>query len=86
VDDGVSTMAEGAGQEQRLWFGKRERGLGFGPITKEGRIATAVYLLLLVVAVFTYSQVALTAFVVGFYTLVFGCVVIAKSDLMKQIH
>lgn len=46
-----------------------------------------LYVLLVVVAVFTYSQIALTAFVVIFYTIVFAFVVVAKSDIMKdQTH
>jgi hypothetical protein len=83
---GNGDMTEEWDQERRLWFGKKEGGLGFGPITREGRLTIALYIFLVVVAVFTYSQLALTGFVVLFYTLVFGSVVIAKSDLMKQIH
>jgi hypothetical protein len=71
-------------QESQLWFGKKESWLGFGPITRRGRIAAYLYVLLVVVAVFTYSQIALTAFVVAFYTVVFGLVVVAKSDIMKD--
>jgi len=47
-------------------------------------MASYLYVLLVVVAVFTYSQIALTAFVVVFYTLVFGFVIVAKSDIMKD--
>ena len=39
---------------------------------------------LVVVAIFTYSQLYLTGFVVAFYTVAFGSIVIAKSDLMKD--
>jgi len=77
-------MAEVPPPEPRLWFGKKQGALGFGPITKEGRVVTALYVFLVVVAIFTYSQLALTAFVAAFYTVAFGCVVIAKSDLMKD--
>jgi hypothetical protein len=42
--------------------------------------------LLLVVAVVTYSQLTLTIFVVVFYTAVFGAVVLFKSDLMSDGH
>jgi hypothetical protein len=37
-----------------------------------------------VVAIFTYSQLYLTGFVIAFYTVAFGSVVIVKSDLMKD--
>jgi hypothetical protein len=77
-------MVEVSRPEPQLWFGKKEGGLGFGPITRQGRVITVAYILLVVVAIFTYSQLALTAFVVGFYTVTFGSIVIVKSDLMKD--
>jgi hypothetical protein len=70
--------------ESQLWFGKKKGGLGFGPTTRQGRVVTVLYVLLLVVAVFTYSQLLLTVFVVLFYTVVFGLVVVAKSNLMTD--
>jgi hypothetical protein len=70
--------------ESQLWFAKKEGGLGFGPTTRQGRVVTVLYFLLVVVAIFTYSQLYLTGFVVAFYTAVFGSIVIAKSDLMKD--
>lgn len=82
-NEGVS----GAEKEPQLWFGKKESWLGFGPITRQGRMACYLYVLLVVVAVFTYSQIALTVFVVVFYTIVFAFVIVAKSDIMKdQTH
>jgi hypothetical protein len=84
VDDEPEEMAEAPPPEPGHWFGKKEGALGFGPITRQGRVVTALYVLLVVVAIFTYSQLALTAFVVAFYTVAFGCVVIVKSDLMKD--
>jgi hypothetical protein len=77
-------MAEVPRQEPQLWFGKKAGGLGFGPTTRQGRVVTALYALLVVVAIFTYSQLALTGFVIIFYTVVFGFVVLAKSDIMKD--
>jgi hypothetical protein len=77
-------MAEMPQEEPQLWFAKKEGGLGFGPISRHGRVVTALYVFLVVVAIFTYSQLALTALVVVFYTVTFGFVVIAKSDLMKD--
>jgi hypothetical protein len=77
-------MVEVPRPEPQLWFGKKEGGLGFGPITRQGRVVTVGYCLLVVVAVFTYSQLYLTVFVVAFYTVVFGSIVIAKSDLLKE--
>ena len=47
-------------------------------------MVTVLYVLLVVVAIFTYSQLALTGFVVAFYTVAFGSIVIVKSDLMKD--
>lgn len=77
-------MVEVPRPEPQMWFGKKEGWFGFGPITRQGRVVTVLYVLLVVVAIFTYSQLALTAFVVAFYTVVFGSVVIVKSDLMKD--
>jgi hypothetical protein len=77
-------MAETPPTEPQVWFGKKEGGLGFGPVSRQGRVITVLYVLLVVVAVFTYSQLALTAFVVAFYTVAFGSIVIVKSDLMKD--
>jgi hypothetical protein len=77
-------MAAMPQKESQLWFGKKEGGLGFGPITRQGRAVSALYVFLVVVAIFTYSQLALTCFVVAFYTLTFGFFVIAKSDFMKD--
>ena len=71
-------------QESRRWFGKKESWLGFGPITREGRVTTYLYLFLVVVAIFTYSQMALTAFVIAFYTVAFVLLVMVKSDVMKD--
>jgi hypothetical protein len=77
-------MVEIQRPEAQPWFGKKEGGLGFGPITRQGRIVAVAYVLLVVVAIFTYSQLALTAFVVAFYTVAFVSIVIAKSDVMKD--
>jgi hypothetical protein len=77
-------MAETPPTEPQVWFGKKEGRLGFGPVSRQGRVITVLYVLLVVVAVFTYSQLALTAFVVAFYTVAFGSIVIVKSDLMKD--
>jgi hypothetical protein len=77
-------MGEVPRPEPQLWFGKKEGGLGFGPLTRQGRVVTVAYVLLVVVAVFTYSQLALTAFVIAFYTVAYGSIIIAKSDLMKD--
>ena len=53
---GALTVAQGAPQ---LWFGRREGRLKFGPITWQGRAVTFLYLFLVAVAIFTYSQLAL---------------------------
>jgi hypothetical protein len=71
-------------EQTPLWFGKKQGGIGVGPLTWQGRAATWVYLFLVVVAIFTYSQLLLTAFVVIFYTVAFCFLVAYKSDLMKN--
>jgi hypothetical protein len=77
-------MADEPVPSRQHWFGKTNGRLGFGPTTREGRVITALYVLLLVVAVFTYSEIFLTVFVVLFYTLVFGLVIVAKSSIMTD--
>jgi hypothetical protein len=67
-----------------LWFGKREGGIGIAPLTWQGRAATFLYFFLVIVAIFTYSQLALTAFVIVFYSVAFGLLVAYKSDLLKN--
>jgi hypothetical protein len=81
---GSGELTEVAQREPELWFGKKDGGLGFGPLTWQGRAVTLLYVFLVVVAVFTYSQLVLTAVVVVFYTVAFGFVVVVKSDLMKH--
>jgi hypothetical protein len=67
-----------------LWFGKKKEGLKFAPLTWQGRAATVLYCVLVLVAIFTYSQLTLTAVVVVFYTAAFGMLVVYKSDLMDN--
>jgi len=50
----------------------------------QGRAATYLYLLLVLVAVVTYSQLSLTAFVIVFYTVVYFSLVVLTSDLLKD--
>jgi len=69
--------------EPGLWFEKTERGLRVRPISWQGRTALALYLFLVVVAIVTYSRLYLTVFVVAFYTIALGFVLVVKSDLMK---
>jgi hypothetical protein len=71
-------------QQPPLWFGKKDGGLRFTPLTWQGRTATALYCILVLVAVVTYSQLALTVFVVAFYTVVFSLLVVYKSDLLEN--
>jgi hypothetical protein len=56
--------------------------VGFHPVSWQGRSAVFLYFFLVLVAVITYSQLILTVFVIGFYTIVFALVVAVKSDLM----
>lgn len=66
------------------WFGRKHGGLGFGPLTWQGRAATFLYVFLVLVAIFVYSDVSLTVLVVVFYTIAFGFVVMLKSDVLKH--
>jgi hypothetical protein len=78
-------QSPGAGQgKSPLWFGKKDGGLGFGPLTWQGRAATFLYVVLVILAVFVYSEISLTVLVVVFYTIVFGCVLMLKSDLLEH--
>jgi hypothetical protein len=67
-----------------LWFGKKEGGLRVAPLTWQGRAATFLYCVLVLVAIVTYSQLTLTLFVVAFYTVTFVLLVAYKSDLMEN--
>ncbi len=67
-----------------LWFAKREGGLRIAPLTWQGRAAIFLYVFLVAVALFTYSQLTLTVFVVAFYTVAFVLLVAYKSDLMDN--
>ena len=66
------------------WFGRKENGRGFAILTWQGRAATFLYCLLVVLAVFTYSRLTLTVFVIAFYTVAFVLIVAYKSDLMEN--
>jgi hypothetical protein len=67
-----------------LWFGKKEGGLRVAALTWQGRAATFLYCVLVLVAIVTYSQLTLTLFVVAFYTVAFVLLVAYKSDLMEN--
>lgn len=67
-----------------LWFGKRDGGLGFAPLAWQGRAAFFLCGFLVVVALIIYPQLAVTAFVILFYTVVFVLVLVVKSDLLKE--
>ena len=66
------------------WFGRKETGLGFGPLTWQGRAATFLYVFLVIVAVVIYNAVSLTFLVIGLYTVAFGLLVAFTSDLMEH--
>ena len=71
-------------REPQQWFGKRHGRVKYGPLTWQGRAVTFLWAFLVVVAIFTYSQLTLTAVVVVFYTVAFWVVVAVKSDLLKH--
>jgi len=52
-------------------------------LTWQGRASAFLYVVLVLVALITYSQLALTAFVIAFYTGVFLSTLVVKSDLLK---
>jgi hypothetical protein len=81
---GLMGVSERNSGDPSLWFGKREGGLRIATLTWQGRAATFLYVFLVVVAVFTYSQLTLTAFVVAFYTVAFVLLVAYKSDLLDN--
>ena len=67
------------------WFGRTDKGIGIAPRTWQGRVATSLYVFLVLVAVITYSRLSLTVVVIVFYTVVFVLLVAVKSDLLKDV-
>ncbi len=80
----VDSQREGQ-REPQLWFGKTKGRLGFGPLTWQGRAATFLYVFLVIVAIFVYSQLTLTVLVVVFYTVTFAFTVMYKSDVLHHL-
>ena len=80
----MADAGPGPGRKPNLWFAKKDSGLGIGPLTWQGRAATFLYVFLVLVALLTYPGLAVTAFVVLFYTVVFGFVLVVKSDVLKD--
>ena len=73
------------GDRQRIrWFGRKAGGLGFGPLTWQGRAATFLYVFLVIVAVVIYSALSLTFLVIGLYTVAFVLLVAFTSDIMDN--
>ena len=66
------------------WFGRKETGLGIGPLTWQGRAATFLYVLLVLFAVVVYSSISLIVLVVGLYTVAFVLLVAFTSDVMDH--
>jgi hypothetical protein len=66
------------------WFGRKDGGIGFGPLTWQGRSATFLYVFLVVFAVVIYSTLSLIALVIGLYTVVFVLLVAFTSDIMDN--
>ena len=71
-------------QRRARWFGKKDGGLGFGPLTWQGRAATFLYVFLVIVAVVIYSELSLTILVIGLYTVAFILLVACTSDVMDH--
>jgi hypothetical protein len=73
-------------QSSGLWFEKKDGGVGIAPVAWQGRFAIALYvvLVLLAVVIYSFSQVGLMILVVVIYSVIFGLVVVAKSDILKD--
>ena len=82
--DSVAGVSEHQQPDPVLWFGRRTDDTGLRPLTWQGRAITFLYAFLVIVAVLLYSQLSLIIVVVGLYTVVFGLVVAAKSDLISE--
>jgi len=82
--DNVTRVSEHQQPDPGFWFGRRSDDTGLRPLTWQGRAATFLYAFLVIVAVLLYSQLSLIIVVVGLYTVVFGLVVAAKSDLISE--
>lgn len=74
-----------ATSQPQLWFERTTTGIGIRPASFPGRASTAFWALLCLLAFVTYSTMMLTIFVIIFYTVVFGFVVVMKSDLKDQL-
>ena len=74
-------MAEGAAS--RRWFGPNEAG-AFRPLTWQGKLAIALYLVLVVFALVLYSNITLIVTVLVLYTAVLAFVVAYTSDILKD--
>ena len=68
-------MAEGAAS--RRWFGPNEAG-AFRPLTWQGKLAIALYLVLVVFALVLYSNITLIV------TVLLAFVVAYTSDILKD--
>ena len=73
-----------SGTPKRRWFGKKDGGLGFGPLTWQGRAATVLYVVLVLFAVVIYRTLSLTALVIVLYTVGFVLLVAFTSELMDN--
>ena len=71
-------------QQRDLWFERSEQGLGVRPASWKGRTTLMAWLLLVVIALLTYSALGITVFVVLFYTAVLVAIVALKSDLLDE--
>ena len=67
-----------------LWFQRREGGLGFAPVSWQGWFATALLAVLSLFAIVLYSSLAATLLVIVVYLLVYGALVVVKSDLREE--
>jgi cell division protein FtsW (lipid II flippase) len=73
-----------AAQVRAPWFAKTGHGFPVAPVTWQGRFATALYVVLVLLALLVYSDLGLIVFVIFFYTMVFSFVVVLKSDLLDD--
>jgi len=71
-------------EESTLWFGKNANG-AFVPLTWQGKFASILYVVLVLLAFLVYSNIGLIIFVILVYTAIMGFLVVFKSDLKDKI-
>lgn len=83
----MASHEEPAHRAADRWFGKADGGFSLHPLTWQGRFAIILWAVLCLLALALYSaQLGLMVFVIALYSVVFGCVVLVKSDLRNEFE